>query len=248
MTVGRCGQFPERVCLKISTLRLYLHMAASEVPLQPTSTEEDYLKATLKLGPEGQTVSTNALSAELKTTPASVTDMIKRLGEKGLVLYTPYRGVSLTDAGRRIALRIVRKHRLWEVFLVNKLNFSWDQVHETAEQLEHVRSAELIQKLDEFLGFPKFDPHGDPIPNDDGEIVNRPTHALSLVPAGQEVTLARVLLHTPEFLQYLDRLGLVIGTMLTVLEHMPFDDSRLIRLAGKELLLSPTVTANLLVV
>lgn len=223
-------------------------MAPTDASAQPTSTEEDYLKATLKLSPEGQTVSTNALSAELKTTPASVTDMIKRLGDKGLVDYTPYRGVSLTDAGRRIALRIVRKHRLWEVFLVQKLNFSWDQVHDTAEQLEHVRSEELIQKLDEFLGYPKFDPHGDPIPNDAGEIALRPTRALSLVPAGEDATLARVLLHTPEFLQYLDRLGLTIGAALTVLEHMPFDDSRLVRLAGKELLLSPTVTANLLVV
>lgn len=214
----------------------------------PTSTEEDYLKAVLKLEPLGEAVSTNALSAELKTTPASVTDMIKRLGDKRWLLYTPYRGVSLTEEGRRIALRTVRKHRLWEVFLVEKLRFSWDQVHDTAEQLEHIRSPDLIRKLDEFLGFPKFDPHGDPIPNEEGEVESRHTRKLSEVDPGREVVVARVTLHSPEFLQYLDRVGLHINAQLTVLEHLPFDDSRLVRVADKELQLSALVVDNLLVV
>lgn len=223
----------------------------STAPQLPTSTEEDYLKAVLKLSADAghdASVSTTALSAELKTTPASVTDMIKRLGDKGYLRYQPYRGVSLSPEGRRIALRIVRKHRLWEVFLVEKLRFRWDQVHDTAEQLEHIRSPELIQKLDEFLGYPKFDPHGDPIPNEHGEIEARNTRPLADVPPGTEVTLARVTLHTPDFLQYLDRVGLVINTPLTVLDHLPFDDSRLVRIAGKDLQLSKLVAGNLLVV
>lgn len=219
-----------------------------QMPNLPTTAEEDYLKAVLHLSVEGEAVSTNAISAELKTTPASVTDMVKRLADKNWLLYTPYRGVSLTAEGRRIALRTVRKHRLWEVFLVEKLRFSWDQVHDTAEQLEHIRSPELIRKLDEFLGYPKFDPHGDPIPNDQGEIEVRNTRKLAEVPPGTEVVLARVTLHSPEFLQYLDRVGLQINTQLQVLEHLPFDDSRLVQVAGKELQLSALVAANLLVV
>ena len=136
-------------------------------------TEENYLKAIYKFSDGENNVSTNTISKYLRTTPASVTDMVKRLNEKKLVDYQPYKGVSLTSEGQVIALKIIRKHRLWEVFLVKVLNFSWDSVHDTAEQLEHIDSPELIDKLDEFLGYPKFDPHGDPIPSPSGEIVYR---------------------------------------------------------------------------
>lgn len=214
----------------------------------PTSTEEDYLKAIYKLARPSSPASTNAIAAHLSTTPASVTDMLKRLGEKGWVKYMPYKGAQLTELGKRLALRTIRKHRLWEVFLVEKLKFTWDEVHDTAEQLEHVMSPRLVEALDAFLGYPKFDPHGDPIPDADGVMQERTTVALSQVQPGTSVVLAGVLSDEPSFLQYLDRLGLSINTELIMLEHLPFDDSRLVQLAGKEVLLTSSVAHNLLVV
>src|SRR6478752_3743676 len=134
-------------------------------------TEENYLKAIYHLSEDGTIdVSTNAISDALNTKPASVSDMLKKLSQKEVINYIKYQGVSLTPSGRKIALQIIRKHRLWEVFLVEKLKFNWDEVHEIAEQLEHIQSNLLIERLDEFLGFPPFDPHGDPIPNERGEM------------------------------------------------------------------------------
>ncbi|MBO6763226.1 MAG: metal-dependent transcriptional regulator, partial [Roseivirga sp.] len=131
--------------------------------------EENYLKAIYHLSNHGQdSVNTNAIAEEMKTAPASVSDMIRKLSKKKLVDYQKYRGVNISTKGKDIALKVIRKHRLWEVFLVEKLNFHWDEVHEIAEQLEHIQSPVLISKLDEFLDFPKHDPHGDPIPDDDG--------------------------------------------------------------------------------
>ena len=130
-----------------------------------TRAEENYLKAIFNLGgSQQQTITTNALAEEMQTKPSSVTDMAKRLATKGLVRYARYQGIGLTAQGTKEALTIVRKHRLWEVFLVNKLNFTWDEVHEVAEQLEHIKSEKLIDQLDALLDFPKYDPHGDPIP------------------------------------------------------------------------------------
>lgn len=223
--------------------------------MTPTSTEENYLKAVLKLssgkGLEAteQAVSTNAIAAELSTTPASVTDMVKRLNDKGLLTHVPYKGVQLTPAGRSLALQTVRKHRLWEVFLVDKLHFSWDEVHDTAEQLEHVRSPKLVEALDAFLGHPKFDPHGDPIPDADGQLQPRAAVPLAGVSAGLRVTICGVAHTSPEFLRYLDRLGLQLNTNAHVVEHIPFDNSRLLRLPdGREVIVSSAVTDNLLVI
>ena len=213
-----------------------------------TETEENYLKAIYHLSAEGKSVSTNALSKHLSTTPASVTDMIKKLGEKELVEYQPYKGVTLTPAGRTISLRIIRKHRIWEVFLVNVLHYSWDQIHETAEQLEHVDSPELIEKLDAFLGFPKFDPHGDPIPSAEGQFEDRKTWCLSDCEASEEVVIAGVLNHSPEFLQYLDKVSLTLGKKILIREKLPFAQSLEIGLEGKTLVIPGEISRNILVV
>jgi DtxR family transcriptional regulator, Mn-dependent transcriptional regulator len=130
-----------------------------------TLSEENYLKAIYHLSKEeDESVSTNALAERLETTAASVSDMLKKLAKKELIEYKKYQGVNISEKGKRVALQIIRKHRLWEVFLVEKLSFNWDEVHEIAEQLEHIDSPTLVKRLDEFLGYPKFDPHGDPIP------------------------------------------------------------------------------------
>lgn len=213
-----------------------------------TETEENYLKAIFRFSKEGESVSTNTVANFLGTSPASVTDMFIKLGEKDLVEYTPYRGVRLKEEGQKVALRIVRKHRLWEVFLVQKLSFSWDNIHEVAEQLEHIDSPELIQRLDEFLNYPKFDPHGDPIPSESGEIEMRATQLLKEVPVGAKAEIATVLLSSTDFLQYLDRVGLTIGQEVRVEEQISFDDSMLLFINGSKVIVSGTVAKNLRVV
>lgn len=213
-----------------------------------TPTEENYLKAIFHLSAEGGSVSTNALSKSLNTTPASVTDMIKKLGEKDLVEYQPYKGVTLKPAGQKIALKIIRKHRLWEVFLVKVLDFSWDEIHETAEQLEHIDSPKLVDKLDRFLGYPKFDPHGDPIPSAEGVFESRKTYLLAEAETGKKYSVAGVLDHSPEFLQYLDRLGLTIGAQLEVAEKLAFAQTIAVKTSEKELLIPGEIAMHVLLV
>lgn len=217
---------------------------------EQSASEENYLKAIYKHTAGGGTASTNTLAQELGTTPASVTDMLKRLSDKALVCYTPYRGVVLTPAGLTIALQTLRKHRLWEVFLVEYLNFSWDEVHETAEQLEHIHSPKLIEKLDEFLGYPRFDPHGDPIPDAQGRIVPRNTRLLADVAVGECVRVAAVLRHAPDFLQFLDRLGLVIDTEVVVIDCLAFDRSLEVQVGPQRqaVILTRAVTEQVLVI
>ncbi len=216
--------------------------------MRHTQTEENYLKTIFHFSnADGDLVSTNNIANELGTTPASVTDMIKKLHEKDLVHYTPYKGVTLTKSGRKIALDIVRKHRLWEVFLVQKLNFSWDNIHEVAEELEHIESQELIRRLDAFLGFPRFDPHGDPIPNEEGVIMERATVCLSDVVAGQTVMLAGVQSTHPPFLQYLDKINLGIGKKLTITDNLPFDNAVQLEIDGKPIVISGSIAEKLLV-
>lgn len=214
---------------------------------QHSSTEEDYLKVIHNATTGAAPVSTNAIARQLSTSPASVTDMLKRLSEKKLVNYQPYKGARLTSEGNRIALKIIRKHRLWEVFLVNILNFSWDAVHETAEQLEHIDSPELIEKLDEFLDFPKFDPHGDPIPSSTGEIFERKTRPLSECPADSTAIVAGVAEHSRDFLQYLDKIGLNIGVKVLILETIAFDHSLMLNVKGREIVLSGEFAKHVLV-
>lgn len=212
-----------------------------------SETEENYLKAIFKFSDGGEMVATTTIAKDLGTTPASVTDMLKRLSDKALVEYLPYRGVRLLPAGEEIALGIVRKHRLWELFLVNVLNFSWDNVHDTAEQLEHVDSPMLVDKLDEFLGYPKFDPHGDPIPSKEGKMEKRKTMLLAECPSTQVVKMVGVLQHSPEFLKYLDRLGLVITSVIRVEERIDFDQSLIVNVAGREIMLSGEFAKQILV-
>ena len=216
----------------------------------PSHTEENYLKTIYKLAEAepGQDVSTNRIAAALTTRAASVTDMLRRLAEKELLRYEKYRGVQLTPEGRRLALLTVRKHRLWEVFLVQQLGFNWDEVHEVAEELEHVQSPLLMQRLDEFLNFPTFDPHGDPIPAEDGA-VRRPTHRLLAdLAVGEHGTLAAVKDTSAPFLQYLDKVGLALGVHLKVLDKVDFDNSLELRVnRERTVLISAEVGRNLFV-
>ncbi len=212
-------------------------------------TEENYLKLIYALASRGaDEVSTNALAEVTATRAASVTDMLKRLADKELIHYRKYQGVRLTDEGERLALKIIRRHRLWEVFLVDKLGFGWDQVHEMAEELEHVRSDELMERLDTFLGNPQFDPHGDPIPTPAGHMPDAPSQLMADLLPNETACLLGVLDHSTAFLQHLDRSGLVLGCIVNVSEISPFDRSmRVIIPPGEALFVSYDVARNLLV-
>lgn len=211
-----------------------------------SQTEENYLKTIYKLAEtEAKAVNTNAIAAQMNTAAASVTDMLKRLSDKELIHYEKYRGVTLSEQGGRLATNLVRKHRLWEVFLVEWLHFAWDEVHDLAEQLEHIQSDELIHRLDVFLNHPKFDPHGDPIPDADGNFTFRKQLLISQLDESQGGIVVGVNEHSPTFLQYLDRLGIAIGTRIDVEEVFEFDGSRKVVLnTDKEILLSGKVCEN----
>ncbi len=192
-----------------------------------SSAEENYIKAIFTISEKtGKGASTTAIAQRLETKASSVTDMVKKLNEKALADHRPYHGVSLTDQGRQIATAIIRKHRLWETFLVNHLNYRWDEVHDLAEQLEHIHSPDLIDRLDRFMGHPKFDPHGDPIPDRDGKMVDvAGAQPLSEVPKGVLVHIVGVRDSSPAFLKLLDGLGLKLGTQLTVDRKFEYDNS-----------------------
>ncbi|SHJ50582.1 iron (metal) dependent repressor, DtxR family [Hymenobacter daecheongensis DSM 21074] len=216
----------------------------------PSYTEENYLKAIYKLSEAepGVEVSTNRIAEVLQTRAASVTDMLRRLGEKGLLHYQRYRGVSLTHEGQRLALLTIRKHRLWEVFLVQKLGFNWDEVHEVAEEMEHLQSELLVRRLDEFLGFPQFDPHGDPIPAEDGAILRPRNRLVADLEPGDGGTLVAVRNTSAPFLQYLDKVGLSLGARLEVLDKVSFDNSLEIKVNNKSTaLISAEVSRNLFI-
>ncbi len=214
-----------------------------------SSTEENYLKAIYKLSEkltDNQFVSTNSIADAMSTRAASVTDMIKRLADKKLLKYTPYKGVILSKEGRSIATNLLRKHRLWEVFLVEKLDFTWAEVHPIAEQLEHIRSPELIDRLDEYLGKPKFDPHGDPIPDKNGQFRYKSEELLSDLQVGESGIVVGVKMHSPQFLEFLDSKKLVLGAAIKVTELIEFDHSMMIQLGEKESLsVSSKVSNNL---
>ena len=213
-----------------------------------TTSEENYLKVIYHLSlvsPKG--VNTNAIAGMLDTKPSSVTDMLKKLSDKELVAYQKYQGVTLTSKGFHLAKMIVRKHRLWEVFLVDKLNFSWDEVHDIAEELEHIKSEKLTNKLDAFLGFPNTDPHGDPIPDQKGEIRNINKSLLSEVAHQKLFLCVGVKDSSVEFLQYLNKQKITLGSHIKVLEKESFDNSIIIELDGKELTISNKIATNLYV-
>lgn len=213
-----------------------------------TFSEENYLKTiyhlTTLLDSE---ISTNAIAEKMETKASSVTDMLKKLSEKNLVHYKKYQGVSLTDKGLHSAKMIVRKHRLWEVFLVDKLDFPWDEVHDIAEQLEHIKSEKLINKLDEFLNFPTEDPHGDPIPNAEGQIIKVEKQLLSELTERQTGVCVGVKDTSSEFLQYLDKQEIALGSKIEVISKESFDLSLKIKVNTKELMISNKIAANLFV-
>jgi len=213
-----------------------------------TFSEENYLKAIYHLTTVTDTeVSTNAIAETMETKASSVTDMLKKLADKDLVNYKKYQGVSLTDKGRLTAKMIVRKHRLWEVFLVDKLNFAWDEVHDIAEQLEHIKSEQLINKLDDFLGNPTEDPHGDPIPNANGQIVAIEKQLLSELAENQIGICVGVKDSSAEFLKYLDKQEIALGSKIEIMAKESFDLSTKIKVNGKELTISNKIANNLYV-
>lgn len=219
-------------------------MKISEV----TTSEENYIKVIYHLSlvsPKG--VNTNAIAGMLDTKASSVTDMLKKLSEKELVAYQKYQGVTLTEKGFYSAKMIVRKHRLWEVFLVDKLNFSWDEVHEIAEELEHIKSEKLINKLDEFLGFPSFDPHGDPIPNTKGELVKIDKLLLSEAILNTDYVCVGVKNSSVEFLQYLDKQNISLGSTIKVVSKEEFDSSLTIILNSNTISISNKIAENLFI-
>ncbi|MDC6383792.1 metal-dependent transcriptional regulator [Flagellimonas taeanensis] len=213
-----------------------------------TRSEENYLKAIFHLGNgEAGSISTNAIAEQMETKPSSVTDMAKKLAEKGLVHYKKYQGISLTDDGTRTALSIIRKHRLWEVFLVKKLDFTWDEVHEVAEQLEHIKSEKLIDKIDALLDFPKYDPHGDPIPTKDGKFMERDKQLLSEMPIHAQGVCVGVKDSSAPFLKFLDKNKIALGNTIKILDKEDFDQSLQIQMEGRELRISHQIASNLYV-
>ncbi len=213
-----------------------------------TLAEENYLKAIFHLEHDSAgEVSTNAIAESMDTRPSSVTDMIQKLAEKKLLTYKRYKGVKLTKEGIKVAANVIRKHRLWEVFLVEKLNFHWDEVHEIAEQLEHIQSEELITRLDKFLGSPDFDPHGDPIPDKHGVLKRTEKRLLSEIEKNQQGVCVGVKESSAEFLQYLDKKKISIGTKISVLGKEFFDGSMIIQVGADQFFISKMVAENLFV-
>ncbi len=214
-----------------------------------TQSEENYLKAIYSLSVDTDTpVSTNALAERLQSQASSVTDMVKKLADKKLVAYQKYQGVQLTEGGLHSALKVIRKHRLWETFLVEKLHFGWDEVHDMAEQLEHVQAPELTERLNSFLDFPAHDPHGDPIPDANGHIEPRKAPTLDHLKPGETAVVVGVLDSSTDFLKYLNAESIGLGTHLEVLEIISFDRSMRLRLdGGQGQTVSAAVTKNLFV-
>ena len=212
-------------------------------------TEENYLKTIYKLQEQnGETVANSDLARAMEVQSASVTDMLKKMAGKKLINYEKSKGFKLTEKGRHIAINIIRKHRLWEVFLLEKLGFGWNEVHEMAEQLEHIQSEKLIDRLDQYLGHPKSDPHGDPIPNANGVFAKSKSILLSETEKGTQGKFVGVTDHSPSFLTYLDKIGLSLGDPLTVKSVEEFDKSYTLQLRGKkEIVVSQKVAGSLLV-
>lgn len=218
-------------------------------PVKQTLSEENYLKVIFHLEKLGNgKVSATAIAEELDNNPASVVEMLKRLTEKKLIQYDKNKGAVLTASGLKIAVLIVRKHRLWEVFLHDKLGYNWDQVHDIAEQMEHIRDYDLPDRLEKFLGFPKFDPHGDPIPQSNGHLPVKESKPLSEVEVNRKILITSVSDSSAEFLRYLEKQGIGLHQKITVKEIQDFDKSVLVELKGqKEVYLSAEAAKKIFV-
>lgn len=214
-----------------------------------TQSEENYLKAIYALSEVGgEAISTNLLADKMATKPSSVTDMVKKLSDKELISYQKYQGCELTELGQKMALQIIRKHRLWEVFLVKKLNFGWDEVHEIAEQLEHIQSAKLTDHLEEYLGFPKFDPHGDPIPDKNGQFEKfNKSIPLSELKETEKGVVIGVEDGSADFFQFLKRYEIELGTEVKVIEKFNFDQSVLVLVNQREISFSSLVANKIFI-
>jgi len=229
-------------------LNFYLYLQKLIYYNMITLSEENYLKAIWAISLNtNEKASTNAIADEISTSAASVSDMLKKLQDKELIKYEKYKGVELSEKGGSLATSIIRKHRLWETFLVNKLAFGWGEVHDVAEQLEHIKSDELVDKLDSFLGFPKFDPHGEPIPTKDGKIPTTNTIPLNELQAGTKGKVMGVTLDEKSFLDYLTQLNISIGTKIELLEKISFDQSLSVKIENTNQHISNDVAKHLLI-
>jgi len=228
------------------TLRSQITYKLSSLPT--TSNRQDYLKAILSIELKGGKASTSAIAARLNTQPASVTGMLKVLSDHNLVSYVPYQGAVLTSVGKVQAVNLIRKHRLWETFMVEKLGFGWEEVHDVAEQLEHIDSPKLIEKLDSFLGRPRFDPHGDPIPDGDGNISDRRSLVeVSSLKVGEKASVRGVLGSSDSFLKHLDDLGIKLGLEFSVVKIFEYDGSFQVKVKKDEKVWSRKLVEQLLV-
>ncbi|MBS1665922.1 MAG: metal-dependent transcriptional regulator [Bacteroidetes bacterium] len=207
-----------------------------------SASKEDYLKAIYHLQEGQSVVTTNALAAALQAKPASITDMLKKLKKEKLLNYERYKGFRLNNEGKKVAVHIIRKHRLWEYFLVNKLQFGWDEVHEIAEELEHLSSKKLVDQLDAFLEYPATDPHGDPIPDSQGRFIQERQVSLLDYPLNKMAKVSGVASQTKEMLDLLQHKNIQIGTRLEVKRKFPFDNSLELKIRNQ-----PTITVSELV-
>ncbi len=210
--------------------------------------EENYIKQLLSLSLDRDAkegIGTNELAVSLSVKPSTVNDMLKKLRQKELIDYEKYGKIQLTNSGRKIGMDILRKHRLWETFLYQKLDFTWDEVHEVAEQLEHIQSIKLIEKLDKFLEFPEFDPHGDPIPNAEGEIQILSKLVLSDAEIGKTYRMVAVKDNSAVFLNYVMELGLGINNKIEIVSKQDFDESMEIKIKEETVRVSKKFSQNI---
>ncbi len=213
-----------------------------------SASKENYIKSIFHLQNESGMVSTNALADALQTRPASVTDMLKKLKTQKLVNYEKYRRFKLTPEGRKVAIRIIRKHRLWEYFLVEKLKFDWSEVHEIAEELEHITSKKLIDQLDAFLEYPQTDPHGDPIPDSQGRFNSTRQQSLLSIPVNKPALVSGIASQTNDMLELLQHKNIRIGTKIEIKRKFPFDNSLELKISNKPVItISEQVAKNILV-
>ena len=212
-----------------------------------TTSEENYLKAIFHLQTHDEIVTTSALATKLDTKPASVTDMMKKLNAKKLLNYKPYYGFSLSQEGRKIALHVIRRHRLWEYFLSEKLKFEWNEIHNVAEELEHINNKKLIERLDEYLNYPQFDPHGDPIPDSKGKIKKSKKISLAEMPLNKTAEVCQVSNQTNEMLELLNHKNIGIGTKVEVKRHFTYDQSFELKIKSILVTISETLAKNIFV-
>lgn len=208
---------------------------------------ENYLKNIYKLSSNEGKVTTSSLSEKLQISPASVSEMIKKLAEEGTLTHTPYKGVELTEEGKLLALRIIRKHRLWEMFLVKVLHFGWDEIDDEAERFEHIMSDKMEEKIDHVLGHPSIDPHGDPIPSKDGVITCSMSYPMIEAREGTTVRVLRVSDSNSELLQYVSSIGISLNKDIVIKQKMNFDSSFLVQIGEKEVNISSTIASNIFV-